>query len=391
MRYNLCIFSFSILSKGKCFEKSSLFVLNRFKKVKMIKRLTISILLVFSYLTASAQIVTPSLDRVMNVKSPAAAGWRDVSTVGLQAANLTGKVKLNDTEIGDAEIGGSIPAVLAAFKAEEFGAELYLRTDTTKTSETDFGTTATLPAYYVAGTQETEEKLPETRLNLAYVFGEALSVGLGYRINETKSEVITDASLYSGTDGSYLGPYPFNGTSESTNTETGLMVSASMQLSEIFYLAAAMENVDAKTSYDAGDDSVGNSWTNMVFGLGLLVGDAGDSRFRVEYAMIQSPESLKEAEGTQPGHDHYKTDTSQMALEAQFGEFLLAYNSETEKQSIDSGDEKKTTTKMGLGWIPEEGLTVSAYMYTIKLTQEIGSDEAVSEPKGWQVNVGWNF
>jgi hypothetical protein len=382
-------FYFRILSKGKCFEKFSLFVLNRFKKVKMIKRLTISMVLVLSYLTASAQIATPSLDRVMKVQSPAAAGWRDVGTVGIQAASLTGKVKYNDTEIGDADIGGSIPAVLAAFKAEEFGAELYLRTDTTKTSKTDFVSYDPMPTFYVAGTQETEEKLPETRLNLAYVFGEALSVGLGYRLNETKYEEVRDGALFDPATGTPVMPYADG--DKGKKTETGLMVSASMQLSEIFYLAAAMENVDAKNSYDVGGDSVGNSWTNMVFGLGLLVGNPGDSRFRVEYAMIQSPESLKEAEGSQPGHDHYKTDTSQMALEAQFGDFLLAYNSETEKVSMDSDSETTASTKIGLGWMPEEGLIVSAYMYTIKLTMETGSDEIVSEPKGWQVNVGWNF
>jgi hypothetical protein len=382
-------FYFRILSKGKCFEKFSLFVLNRFKKVKMIKRLTISMVLVLSYLTASAQIATPSLDRVMKVQSPAAAGWRDVGTVGIQAASLTGKVKYNDTEIGDADIGGSIPAVLAAFKAEEFGAELYLRTDTTKTSKTDFVSYAPMPISFVAGTQETEDKLPETRLNLAYVFGETLSVGLGYRLNETKYEVIQDGAYFDPATGTPLAPYA--GESTGKMTETGLMLSASLQLSEIFYLAAAMESIDAKTSDDNFGDSVGNSWSNMVFGLGLLVGEPGDSRFRVEYAMIQSPESIKEAEGTQPGHEHNKADTSLISLEAQFGDFLLAYYSETEKMLKENADETSATTKMGLGWNPEEGLTVSAYMYNIKLTQESGSNEIVSEPKGWQVNVGWNF
>lgn len=346
-------------------------------------------LLIFSYLSANAQIATPLLDRTMKVQSSAAAGWRDSSTVGLQAVSATGKMTADSEEVGDVTIGGSIPAILAAFKGEAIGLELYLSTDTTKKADLTFPVGGGLPDQEV----DIEQKLPETRLSLAYVFGEALSVGLGYRVNETKN-----IQTVAGT----VGVHPVTGlpiiytspvtTSDYTETETGLMVSASLKLGEMFYVAGGMENVGVKTSAATGSDSVDNTWSNTIVGLGLLVGDAGESRFRVEYAIIQSPESVKAAETGKNAHTHYKTDFNSISLEALFGSISLSYNMETEK--IDNTDEEKNvTTQMGAGWMPEEGLTVSAYMINVKQTQTDATDgsETIVEPKGFRVNVGWNF
>ncbi|MBT3226391.1 MAG: hypothetical protein HN354_08725 [Deltaproteobacteria bacterium] len=353
-------------------------------------------LLVLSYLSASAQVATPLLDRTMKVQSSAAAGWRDKSTVGLQAFSATGKVKADSFELGEVEIGGSIPAVLAAFKGEAIGLELFVSTDTTKKVDLNIPIATGIPNQAV----KTEQKLPENRLNLAYVFGEALSVGLGYRLNETKEEQTISGSLILPV----LGAIPLSSPVTSVDgkeTETGLMVSASLKLADIFYVAGGMENVDIKKSSDIGSDSVDNAWTNTIVGLGLLVGDPGESRFRVEYAIIQSPESVKAAETGKTAHSHYKTDYNTMSLEAQFGDVLLSYISETSKYDIaDSGldldalddEEKVQITLFGAGWMPEEGLIVSAYMWNAKTTKSLtDGTEITFEPKGYRVNLGWNF
>ncbi|MFH2133230.1 MAG: hypothetical protein ABIK68_22855 [bacterium] len=353
----------------------------------MIKRLTITLLLVFSYLSASAQIATPLLDRSMKVQSSAATGWRDNSTLGLQAVSATGKMKIDSTEVGDVSVGGSIPAVLAALKGEAVALELYMSTDTTKKVDADVPIAAGLPNQVV----EIEQKLPETRLNLAYVFGEALSVALGYRVNEEKTDQTVKGTV--GVNPSTGLPIIYSSpvtTEKGKTTETGLMASASLKLGEIFYVAGGMENVDLKTTSDIAADSVDNAWSNTIVGLGMLVGKPGESRFRLEYAIIQSPESGKAAESGKQANTHYKTDYNTMSLEALFGKVLLSYINETKK--VDNKDEKAVTTQIGAGWMPEEGLTVSAYMYNLKLTQkETDGSETTFEPKGWRVNVGWNF
>ncbi|MBU2646855.1 hypothetical protein KKI24_19255 [bacterium] len=362
----------------------------------MIKRLTITLLLVFSYLSASAQIATPLLDRSMKVQSSAAAGWRDNSTLGLQAVNATGKVKMDSVEVGDVSVGGSIPAVLAALKGEAVALELYVSTDTTKKVDLDIPIAAGVPNQVV----EIEQNLPETRLNLAYVFGEALSVGLGYRVSENKNEKKVKGTLGSIGGSPYILPSSVT-VEKDKETETGLMVSASLKLGELFYVAGGMENVDFKKSSDIASDSVDNAWSNTIVGLGMLVGKPGESRFRLEYAIIQSPESAKAAESGKQANTHYKTDYNTMSLEALFGKVLLSYINETEKEkdktestlfSTQVWDEKQVTTQIGAGWMPEEGFTVSAYMFNIKNTRSYtDGSETTFEPKGWRVNVGWNF
>ncbi len=357
----------------------------------MIKRLSITILLAFSYLTASAQIATPLLDRNMKVQSPAAAGWRDSSTVGINAVSAEGKVEIASSEVGDATVGGDIPAVLAVFKGEELAVELFMSTDTTKTADLNFyGSTligATTVVYAVD--LESEDKLPETRLNLSYVFGEALSVGLGYRTEDTKSE---STSIATSTNALYSAFIDGTTITEGKETETGLMVSASMKLGEMFYVAAGMENVNYTS-----DDTVDNAWSNTIVGLGLLVGDSGESRFRVEYSIIQSPESEEAATSSKSIASHPKTDYNTMSLEALFGNFLLSYISETKKETdavsaiLGTVDTKLVTTQMGLGWMPEEGLSVSAYVFNLSQTDTSATSELTSEPSGYRVNVGWNF
>lgn len=353
----------------------------------MMKRLAIIMALMFSYMSAQAQIAIPKLDPVMKVQNPAAAGWRAVSTVGIQAVTAEGKVKADGDEIGDADLGAaakaSLPAITAAFKGETLAAELFYNAGTVSKSDVETGDTSNLATlgYYTQGTQESEDTLPETRLNLAFVFGEILSVGLGYRENKTENETSSAGNIVYPATATVA---PYSADSSSTITETGLMLGASLMLGEMFYLAGGMENVSYKYDPDSGaSDKI--AWTNTILGLGLKIGEPGNTQFRVEYDMISSPE----ADGDDDIRTHYKTDKTIMSLEALFGSFLLSYNSQTEK--VDNADKKTVITEMGLGWIPEEGLTVGVYSFDYKKTYTSSGMDIESNPKGWRVSLGWNF
>ncbi len=191
--------------------------------------------------------------------------------------------------------------------------------------------------------------------------------------------------------------FSFSFSDKGKETETGLMVSASLKLADMFYFAGGMENVTFKRDRDS-DNFVDNDWSNTIIGLGLLVGEEGDSRFRVEYSIIQSPKSEKSDEGAKKGHTHYKTDYATMSLEALFGNFLLSFISSTEKEAdaysniLDAeSDNKAVYTEMGLGWMPEEGFSVAAYAFKLEQTETATNAEFKAAPTGWRINAGWNF
>ena len=396
----------------------------------MIKRLVITMALVLSYLSASAQIATPLLDRVMKTQSPAAAGWRDFSTVGIQGVNAEGKVEVEGTEIGDVTIGGAVPGMMAAWKGETLAAEIYVSTDTTKKMELEYPSSADLTDFGLPTTialavdVESEEKLPETRASVAYIFGETLSLGLGYRVEKVVTE--SDANAVGAIPGALVGSpadiaFSKKISKELTETETGLMVTASLKLADIFYIAGGMENVTLKTKFDSyaeatdaspllnssfegSGDLEDNDWSNTILGIGMLVGEPGESRFRVEYAMITSPESEVGDADEGNNHLHPKTDYNVISAEALFGNFLLSYITETEKQTDDISDlltdsendpamvdRKTVTTQMGIGWVMDEGLSVSYYVFDLKLTETSDDAELEANPTGWRINVGWNF
>jgi len=352
----------------------------------MMKRLAIVMALMVASMSASAQVATPRLDRLMKVQSPAAAGWRDGTTLGLQSASAEGKYESNGTEVGDVKIGAaaeaSLPALIAAYKGEALGAELYYNAGTAKQVDVSSAVAAGVPNYET----DVDQLLSETRLNLAYVFGDSLSIGLGYRVNETKDETAIKGTI--GTNPLTGMPVIYSSwvtVKDQTETETGLGVSASLKLGEIFFIALGVENVEAQIKSDIGSDSAKNSWQQNTLGVGLLVGKEKESRFRAEYAMTQSPESIKDATTTETGHSHYKTDVANLSVEALFGSFILGYNSETKK--VDNNDGKTVTSMVGLGWMPEEGFAVSVYSWSIEQTDT----DTSTKPTGWRLNFGWNF
>jgi len=362
----------------------------------MIKKvLGLSVLLAFWGLSANAQIATPYLDRNMKSLSPAATGWRAGSSAGLQAISAKGDVERTSSgttiKSGEIEIGGSIPGVVVALKGESVGLEIYLSSEAKKKITQVFQASPLVP---IDTDLEFEQTLAETRLNLAYIVAESISIGLGYRKNEQKT--VVDLLGFTGSVNPSTGsPIIYASRTEASNeteAETGTMLSASYNIAEIFYLAAGMESVTLKTSSDTGADYVDNTWSNTVMGLGMMTGEPGDTQFRVEYSMIQSKESEKDDAGGKIAHIHPKTTIANAALEVAFGEIFLSYLNETTKEdfSSDSKDDSKVVvTTMGLGWMPEEGISVSAYMVNIE-NKETSSDglEMKITPKGYRLNVG---
>jgi hypothetical protein len=377
----------------------------------MFKKILFTAFLACFALSANAQIATPQLDAGFHTYGGAAAGWRYGSTINLVGLSAEGKAKFNDEEVGDVTSGmnakgpedsaSPIPFLLAAYRGETFAGELYsniadgLKTDV-EMELNIFGYPDTINVY-------SEEK--ELRVNLAYVIGDMVSVGLGYSSISDKTKIQKSGSnvLLQSDPTPVFGLYDSEEVSETTTV--GTSVSASFRLAEIFFIAAGMESViengtfkneeaTSLGSITVDGDYVENTWTNTMYGVAFLTGDPGETQFRAEYSMISSPESEKDAEGSKFKASHPQTTTTFATVEAKFSDFLIAYQSETEKEAELNDKEKESVkTLMGLGWQPMSGLTVSLYAFENKTTQTDSSKntEQIFNPKGYRFFIGYNF
>ena len=361
------------------------------------KRLSlITIMISFFTLAAHAQVATPYLDASAHSNGPAAVGWRYNSIVSVYAGSVSeSKITSNRTLTGDeAEIGevsksASIPPLTAAYRGEEFGAELYYASGIKTIGDSEWTFATGLPDW----TNKTTETQDDLRLNLAYVFGEALSLGLGYWNQKWKEEVEGDIYFPNLAPPPTIIQQSLDGDTTINKSVISLMVS--WRLMEMIYLAGGIENIAQNAEVSGGLDIDDNSWSNTVFGIGVVVGEPEESQFRVEYSMSQSPESVKDGDGTTTwDHIHHATDTTYTSLEAKFGSFLVTYRAvKAEEKKIDDNTEfvVDEDTTAGIGWMPFEGFSAMVYAETSKKTKTMGPSESVSEGSGYGVSVSWLF
>lgn len=356
----------------------------------MIKKAIFTFLFFCLALSANAQIATPQLDAGFNTYGGAAAGWRYGSTVGFAGVTAEGKAEVNGKESGDVTYGlnakgpndssNPLPFGLAAFRGESFAGELYTNIGDGLKSDIEIQVGASEEKYLI------EEK--ELRVGLAYVFGESLSIGLGYSSLNT---IFQEDKAFS------------NEENTEDKTETGTSITASIRLAEVFYIAGGYEMVKQVGTYrkkDASGDNemdlVENSWNNTMWAVALVLGDPGATQFRVEYGQIVSPESFEEAEsGRTEEHEsrHHQITTSFTSVEAKFGGFLIGYYHEKEIWDELKNEEREIEqTSYGIGWQPSEGLTVS--LYSLDTTTTVNNSEG-SDSKfpgtGYRFFVGYNF
>ena len=415
----------------------------------MVKKILSAALLgCWAVTTAHAQIATPNLDRGFHTFSAAATGWRYGSTISLDALSMKGDVKADDAPEGDVSAGmtadgpddsGSIPHLLAAYKAGAFVAELYASTKNGINQDMEFDLVSGFPSTqalwpYIENipyveTNETYIEDREVRLYLAYVFAESLSIGLGYHSAKFKEEETVKGPIIID-----INPHPteklltkgtFQKATETETTTTKLSLDSSWRIADIFYIAGGIESVKktgtvefeqiikfthpvSKTEQTASQSSgsgdyVENSWTNTNIGIGLLTGEPEGTQFKLELSMVNSPESAEKASDGDAASYHPKTTTTFITAEAKYNNFVLGVHREAEiedkLEELKNQKTETTTTQIGLGWQPMEGLSLSLYSIAQKKTikkPDMGQtatvvEEITIEPKGFRFFVGYNF
>ncbi len=375
----------------------------------MIRRFYLSMLL--SLLITSglnAQIATPYFDPSIGVVSPAAVGWRSISSINWQFGSAKGDVDtaFDDDEVettgvvksgaagkgnDDMDKGFGVPAPSVTYITEDFGFEISYNIGNGLLTDIDDESA-------IINTDLDMAKKTD-RIDFAMPF-ENFSIGLGYHQilykQRTYMTLPDTGSVYKHRD--------------IEQTKKILSLAASLKVADIVFLTGGAEYVEA-TGYEedqldttAPSEYMPNSWINLVLGLGLKIGQPGETQFRCEISQVSSSESVIDADtGKRPGEHRKATDTY-VNMEVLIGDFLIAlrrqelFQDKIDGHLLDYAGRNESTIKtyLGFGWVPEDG--VSATVYYIDHDQKRRDEDTVFgvlktdiHPKGYIVSLSYRF
>ncbi len=306
--------------------------------------------------TAIAQVVSPPLDPTEGVIIPAAAGWRESTAVGISYHEGNGTRALDDNQTYQFDANGS--SINATFQAGNFFIDGFYD---------DLKTNVKMDQYY---DDSVILQMTDSRLNIALKGNDFVTIGLGGR--SAVSRIGFDSS-----------------SDAETRAKIKTIGSISIKFQDIFYFGGGFERVREECSYE-----VDNSWNNIVSGVAIVLGDPGDSRFRMEYSFAYSPENVNQAQGTLTGNSHPKTLTSRLAVDITFNGLLFSLKGTDVRKDVEysgpvgqSFDEITIIkTQTGVLWVPQEGLILGFYFLSDKTVRNYEDDNSE-----FRINIGYLF
>ncbi len=350
----------------------------------MTKRSFVIGLLILFAAGAQAQIVTPYLDPGLNSRSPATVGWKDGSVLSMAIGVAGGYVETDivadkPVEIGEATSeADAFPLPLIVLKNNIVGMELFYTMGDGIIGKVEGEMSGKFMDTTADYSQSTYVADKNSHLYLSSMFGENLSMGLGYSQRVIKTRLAMYLSLTGIMD-------MVDWVEREETTTTGLSLVASYRLADSFFVALGRENVtrtgtferitttDLASLFPAHEmaEYVENTWSNWIMGIGMRIGEPNESQFRMEVSRVAGPESKKEAEVDKHASYNRKHETTYASVEAKFGSFLLSYRSEKTVKSrmpelLFNEEDNTTHTLYGVGWVDPEGLSVVAYSYNLR-------------------------
>lgn len=283
-----------------------------------------------------SQVATPSMDPTQPVVMPSAAGWREKPSVGVSYQDGSGDRDLFSDQVYQFDKTGMDGNL--AFKAGNVFVELYAAQ--TKTD-------VTLEQFYDG---RINLKKNDGRLNIALAGNDFVTIGLGIRSTESQDHI---TAVYD------------NETTKMLRT----IGSVSIKSMDMFYFGLGFERVSEESSY-----AVDLTWSNLVGGVGLQLGQPGSTRFRLEYSMASSESVENKLKGDMAASQHPSTTVTRMSAEVMFSGLLfslLSTESISQVDMIENGEEidkiKAVDSQGGVLWIPENGLSIGFYFLTNKI------------------------
>lgn len=329
-----------------------------FKK-QLTRYVMFAVAIMFFHTSGHAQVVTAAFDPTQPVIMPASAAWREAMIVGASYREQTGTRSLNDQQIYQFEGAGY--SANAAFQINNFFVDGF-----TNQIQTD----AKIDQYYPAG-GKINLALSDNRLSVALTGNDFVTIGLGARAIDTTDYL--DATL-----------------DAATTNQVRTIGSISIKAMDMFYIGGGYERVKESSNY-----AVDLNWNNIIAGIGMKVGQPGETRLRLEYSVAYSPETVNEIQGDLQLSIHNKTTISRLGLELMFSGLLFSVNgrqtnielgSVSNPQADAPAELENTQTSGGVLWIPAEGLLLGFYF-----ANETTSYTFTDERSEFRINMGYLF
>ncbi|MDT8446143.1 MAG: hypothetical protein RRB13_04530 [bacterium] len=281
---------------------------------------------------APAQVITPSLDPSVASMGPAATGWKTEDVVALAYTDRTGKREQSGVQ--QYEFTGSQSDVMLALTMEGAAFELASSNQSTGTKP---------EGVY---DQPVPISNKTAQANLAIQGNDFFSMGLGYRTEE-KERWLSQSYPHDRTKLTYAGG------------------ALSVRLGESFYVGGGASRVR-----EASDLYVDNNWVESQIGLAMLFGQPGDTRFRFEASLTQTPKALQNAAADRAPAAHPGSDLQRGALELEFSGLLFSFQGDQLIERVvtvdaatgqTSSQTESVSSRAGVLWVPEMGMSLGFY------------------------------
>ncbi|PCI27163.1 MAG: hypothetical protein COB67_09180 [SAR324 cluster bacterium] len=307
-----------------------------------------------------AQVVTPSLDPTAPIVLPAAAGWKQMSTIGVSSFERTGSRDFNGSSVYEFQ-GTGYSGHFNFMMGEKLAVDAYAYGDSMTISKDT----------YLNGRVNLETN--EARLSLTLSHEEFTIFGLGVQTITTKDHI-----LELGLD------------SDETTTLNKTIPSLSLKIGDYFYLGGGMERIKESSSF-----MVGNSWANLVAGVALQMGSPESSMFRFEYSQSNSPKSVSSAKGGKKESVHLAETISRINAELKVKGLVLSISIKDRKRKVNlihpvTGDkvevDQTINSQLGVLLVPQEG-AILGFIFHTDTRKELFEDKV----EGFEIKLSYAF
>ncbi len=298
----------------------------------------LSLLIYFGGASASAQVVTPSLDQLRPTLVSAASSWRFGSTVG--AGSQYGWSYNSTTKVNGHSQGlDALVAWQTARASLEVSGTQNRILDLWDPSSDTYG----------------KETISESRFGLAIRGDGRVSVGIGGHNETLKGNILRQRKAFGGS---------FN-----------------VRLGEGFFLGGGLEKVSEMVS--GYEDK---RWNRVFSGAAYQYGTPESNQFRVEYDLIIDK---GDSNGVVPADLVAPKKTQTYSVEAKFGFLILTYQDQTvtETKILNWGTERvQKEARYGLGL---RGSSFSMSLYRMDGKELRETKDQVQ--RAWSLNFGFHF
>lgn len=279
-------------------------------------------------LISYSQDITPQINSIKNVKSPAAISWRYDSTIGL--SHYQGSVLEKETE--EQVSTNSVSSYLVSFQASIFSFEF-------------------------SEIEEDYESHIDKRNNylMALRFDDSISIGIGHSTYNWKELELEDVNRHSNSIG------------------------LSLRMAKILYFGISGEEVFENEN----NGKVGNKWINISYGGGILYGKPRGFHIRLEQSIRISGEKIEN--GTLELSENKHFGWKEVIISSELGLWNFIFSQSLKKRV----EEERVMIRQiqGVNLFLDNGIIIGVH----KVKEEVEYLGIETVMNAYKIMVGYNF